>query len=319
MLKIIKQLKQQNLPAFNFTLAGMIALILSVIGLAWLGHGLIEQKQIAKQVGDLQITGRIIESIVVTNRLTCGEEAAFSEFEKSVNIFKQQWIEFKQQHNYSAKTIKELGTVWQRINRNAQNSLSMQKDMLAFKLVVDDMLLNLEPMHKMSDELVDFLLSNRADAQQIVKAKEVGVLLIRIERDIKSICVGDENTVISGDNFGDRSFEKVAIVLNGFLSGDLDEGIKKIEDVKAREVIENQMILYKKIDSHANTILKMSPMLFQVREAQSSIYRDSPELKSALTKLNNHNLNTGLMVLTLCGWLCVFACVYGYVRALKTK
>jgi len=168
MLNTIKQLKQQNLPAFNFALVGMIALFFAVTGLALLGYGLIEQKQIAKQVGDLQITGRSIESIVVTNRLTCGEEAAFTEFENSVNNFNQQWTDFKQQHNYSAKTIKEIDTVWQRINRNAQRVLSKKNDMMVLKLALDDMLLNLKPMHKMSEDLVNVLLSNQADAQQIV-------------------------------------------------------------------------------------------------------------------------------------------------------
>jgi len=92
---------------------------------------------------------------------------------------------------------------------------------------------------------------------------------------------------------------------------------QQIEDGKIREIIKNEMILYKKIDSHAKTILKMSPMLFQVREAEAAIYRNVPELKPALIKLNNHKLNRGLMLLTLCSWLCVFACAYGYVRALK--
>jgi twitching motility protein PilJ len=315
----IKQLKQQNEAAFNFALAGMVALILSVIGLALLVHGLTEQKQIAKQVGDLQITSRTIEAIVSSSKLDFGEVAAFLEFEKSVNSFNQQWTEFKQQHNYSDKTIKELETVWQRINRNAQKILLMKKDMMALKAVVDEAFVDLKTMYKMNDELVSILLSHNVNSRQVLMAKELTVLLFREERSIASIYNGDENAVISEDDFGYGNLHQIGMVLNGFLSGDLDEGIKKIEDVKAREVIENQMILYKKIDSHANTILKMSPILFQVREAQSAIFRDAPELKSSLTKLNNHQLNTGLMVLTLCGWLCVFACVYGYVRALKTK
>ena len=150
MLKIIQQLKQQNPSAFSIALAGMVALLFAVTGLALLGHGLIEQKQIAKQVGDLQITGRTIESIVVTNRLTCGEEAAFAEFEKSVNSFNQQWTDFKQQHNYSAKTIKEIDTVWQRINRNAQSILPMKKEMMALNVVVDEAFVDLKTMYKMN-------------------------------------------------------------------------------------------------------------------------------------------------------------------------
>ena len=127
MLNTIKQLKQQNLPAFNFALAGMVALILSVIGLTLLVHGLIEQRQIAKQVGDLQITSRSIEAIVSSNKLDFGEVAAFLGFEKSVNSFNQQWTDFKQQHNYSDKTTKQVDTVWQRINRNTQKILLMKK------------------------------------------------------------------------------------------------------------------------------------------------------------------------------------------------
>ena len=84
MLKIIQQLKQQNPSAFSIALAGMVALLFAVTGLALLGHGLIEQKQIAKQVGDLQISGRSIGAIV-SSKLVLGEEVAFNEFEKSVN------------------------------------------------------------------------------------------------------------------------------------------------------------------------------------------------------------------------------------------
>jgi hypothetical protein len=109
------------------------------------------------------------------------------------------------------------------------------------------------------------------------------------------------------------------VILNGFLSGDRAEGIKKIEDVNIREMIKNEMVLYEKLEIQSNAIFQMSPDLFLIREANSGIYRDVPELKSALIKLNNHKLNTSLMVLTLCSWLCVFACGYGYVRALKTR
>ena len=317
MLKIIQQLKQQNPSAFSIALAGMVALLFAVTGLALLGHGLIEQKQIAKQVGDLQISGRSIGAIV-SSKLVLGEEVAFNEFEKSVNSFNQQWADFKQEHDYSDKTIKELDTVWQRINRNSQNILSNKKEMMTYKDIIDEVLVKLKTMYKMNDELVNVLLSHNAESNQLVIAKNLTVLLIREERAIKSIYYGDENAVISEDAFGDRSLEEVAMVLNGFLSGDPDYGIKKIEDVKAREIIKNEMVFCEKMKSHANAILKMSPMLFQVREAEAAIYRNVPELKPALIKLNNHKLNTGLMVLTLCSWLCVFVCGYGYVRALKT-
>jgi Co/Zn/Cd efflux system component len=225
----IKQLKQQNEAAFNFALAGMVALILSVIGLALLVHGLTEQKQIAKQVGDLQITSRTIEAIVSSSKLDFGEVAAFLEFEKSVNSFNQQWTEFKQQHNYSDKTIKELETVWQRINRNAQKILLMKKDMMALKAVVDEAFVDLKTMYKMNDELVSILLSHNVNSRQVLMAKELTVLLFREERSIASIYNGDENAVISEDDFGYGNLHQIGMVLNGFLSGDLDEGIKKVE------------------------------------------------------------------------------------------
>ena len=150
MLKIIQQLKQQNPSAFSFALAGMVALLFAVTGLALLGHGLIEQKQIAKQVGDLQITGRTIEAIVSSSKLAYGEAAAFSEFEKSVNSFNLQWTDFKQQHDYSDKTIKGVDTVWQRINRDSQNILSNKKEMMTYKAIVDEVLVELKTMYKMN-------------------------------------------------------------------------------------------------------------------------------------------------------------------------
>ena len=318
MLKIIQQLKQQNPSTFSFALAGMIALFFAVTGLALLGNGLIEQKQIAKQVGDLQISGRSIESIVVTNRLTCGEEAAFAEFEKSVNSFNQQWTDFKQQHNYSAKTIKEIDTVWQRINSNAKIILAKKKDMMTLRELFQDISISFKPMRKVNDELVKVLLSNNTNNKQMLFVTNLNVLLLKVEKQINFPFNGDENAVCVCDHF-DREYEEVADILKGLWAGDPDEGIEKIDNVKAREIIEKQMTLYKKIHSHAHTILQMTPEIFQVREAQATISRDMQDLKAPLAKLNHHKLNTGLLGLTLCSWLCVFACGYGYLRALKTR
>lgn len=63
----------------------------------------------------------------------------------------------------------------------------------------------------------------------------------------------------------------------------------------------------------------MTPEIFQVREAEGAIYRKLPELKSTLVKLNNHQLNTGLIVFVACIWLAFFACAFGFLRALNTK
>ena len=167
MFNTIKQLKQQNEAAFNFALAGIITFCLAIIGLAYLFNDVMEQKQIAKQVGDLQMIENRIQTIISSKKLAYGEKVAFLEFENNVNAFNKQWFDFKRKYHYSTKTIKEVDEVWQRINSNAKNALSKQKDMRALKLVVDDMLLNLEPMNKMSQELVNFLQANQADGQQI--------------------------------------------------------------------------------------------------------------------------------------------------------
>ena len=190
--------------------------------------------------------------------------------------------------------------------------------MMALRIPFDYLLVNLKQMHKMNEELINVLLNHKVNSRQVLMAKELTVLLLRVEKRIKFPFNGDENTVCACDNFN-REVEEITEILNGFWSGDPDLGIKKIEDVKARKIIENQMILYEKIASDAKTILQASPDVFQFREYQSAIFRDSPELKSTLAKLNNHKLNTGLILLTLCSWLCVFACSYGYIRALKTK
>jgi hypothetical protein len=317
-LNIIKQLKQQSLLAFNFALVGMIALFFAVTGLSLLGYGLIEQKQIAKQVGDLQITGRTIEAIVSSSKLVLGEEAAFNEFEKSVNSFNQQWTDFKQNHHYSAKTIEEVDVVWQRANSKAQMILSMKKEVMALREAFQYINRSLKPMHKLNEELVSILLSHNENSRQVFRAKELTILLLRVEKQIHFPFIGDENAVCACDSF-DRESEEIADILNGFLVGNPNLGIEKIKYTKAREIIEKQITLYEKIHSHVNTIRQMTSEIFQVREAQAAIYRDSPELKSSLTKLNNHQLNKGLMVLVVCVWLAFFACMFGYIRALQTK
>lgn len=318
MLNAIKQLKQQNEVAFNFALAGVIALLLAMSGLLLLWHGLIEQRQIAKQVGDLQMRASRIETIVINKKLAVGEEKAFLEFEGHIKNFNQQWTQLKQQHNYSDKTIKEVDVVWQRINSNAQIILAKKKDMMTLRDVLLQVNLNFKAMYKMNDNLISVLLIANSDKNHLLLAKELTLLLLRVEKQIHFPFLGDDNAVCACDSF-DRESEEIAEILNGFWAGDSNLGIEKIDNTKVREIIEKQIILYKKIHSRANTILQMTPEIFQVREAQVAIYRDNLELKSALAKLNSYQLNKALIGFVVCVWLAFFACVFGFLRALNTK
>lgn len=237
MLNAIKQLKQQNEVAFNFALAGLIALLLAVSSLVLLWHGLIEQRQIAKQVGDLQMIESRIETIVMSKKLAVGEEKAFLEFEGQVNNFNQQWTEFKQQHDDSDKKIKAVDVVWQRINSNAQIILAKKKDMMTLRDVLLQVNRNFKAMYKMNDNLISVLLIANSDKNHLLLAKELTLLLLRVEKQIHFPFLGDDNAVCACDSF-DRESEEIAEILNGFWAGDSNLGIEKIDNTKVREIID---------------------------------------------------------------------------------
>lgn len=115
-----------------------------------------------------------------------------------------------------------------------------------------------------------------------------------------------------------RIFGEISSVLSLFLSE--GHNIKKIEDEKVQEIIKQEKIIFEKTSIlHEQLYFEGRYKLSQVKELQSAIYRDSPELKSTLAKLNNHQLNKGLIVFVACIWLAFFACVFGFLRALNTK
>lgn len=318
MFNTIKQLKQQNEAAFNFALAGIMALLLAIIGLAYLFNDVMEQKQIAKQVGDLQMIENRIQTIMSSKKFAYGEKVAFLEFENNVNAFNKQWFEFKGKYHYSTKVIKEVDEVWQSINDNAQIIVAKKKELMILREVLLNVNGFLKSMYQMNDDLINSMLTFNADRSYQLLAKELTVLLLRVEKQINFPFLGDENAVCACDTF-ERESENIVDILNGFLLGNPEMGIDKIKHIKVREIIEKQITLYEKIHSHVNTIRLMTPEIFQVRETQVAISRDSPQLKSALSKLNNHQLNKGLIVFVVCIWLVFFACMFGFLRALTSS
>ena len=113
---LIKNLKQQNQPAFNFALAGLLALLITVIASILLGYSLVQQKQLSKQVANLQKVGQRLGNFSANTRLIHGESAAFTEFEQLVKSFNQQWSNFKQQPDYPVEKIKYADEIWESIN-----------------------------------------------------------------------------------------------------------------------------------------------------------------------------------------------------------
>jgi twitching motility protein PilJ len=74
--------------------------------------------------------------------------------------------------------------------------------------------------------------------------------------------------------------------IKGLLNGDPDMGISCSKRYSSRTSLTAVSKLFESsVQQGANEILQSSPELFQVREASSAIFRDSPELLSTLTKL----------------------------------
>ena len=160
--------------------------------------------------------------------------------------------------------------------------------------------------------------NNNANNEQILLVFNMVALLHRVESNISSAYYGTENAIYMSDYFS-TEHEEVKEILNGLLLGDSNYGRNKIEDKNARGLIEQEMGLYQKVYISISTFYSLSPEVFVVREADAAIYRDSPELKSALSKLNYHQLNKGLIVFVICIWLVFFACMFGFLRALTSS
>jgi twitching motility protein PilJ len=230
---------------------------------------------------------RVLSQDIAKNstEASSGNQQAFDSLNKAINTFNERWNTLKEMHGEARAETKAVQVVWQRVSDNLQKVSAGEKTVGNLHDLVAGIADAVPELQAESDSIVEVMVANGAPSAQVVVAKNQSVLAERILRSVSSVLNGDENAVMAADDFG-RDSEAFGQTLEGLLNGDPDMGITAVKDAQARASLTAiQKLFESSVQQGANEILSSSPELFQVREASSAIFRDSPELLSTLTKL----------------------------------
>ncbi len=230
---------------------------------------------------------RVLSQDIAKNstEASSGNQQAFDSLNKAINTFNERWNTLKEMHGEARAETKAVQVVWQRVSDNLQKVSAGEKTVSNLHDLVAGIADAVPELQAENDSIVEVMVANGAPSAQVVVAKNQSVLAERILRSVSSVLNGDENAVMAADDFG-RDSEAFGQSLEGLLNGDPDMGITAVKDAQARASLAAiQKLFESSVQQGANEILQSSPELFQVREASSAIFRDSPELLSTLTKL----------------------------------
>lgn len=214
-----------------------------------------------------------------------GNQQAFESLKKATKDFDARWTSLKKLHDPNKPDSKKVEDVWSRMSKNTQAVLAGEKTVGNLHDLVAGISDAVPELQSENDVFVERLVALNASSSQVVLAKQQSVLAERILRSVSSVLNGDENAVMAADDFG-RDAAEFGEVLQGFLNGSPDLGILEVRDPDARQSLEAVAKLFDtSVQQGANEILETSPELFQVREASSAVFRDSPELLTALNAM----------------------------------
>ena len=247
-----------------------------------------------------------------------GNQQAFDALNKAIDAFNKRWVELKDMHGEDRAEAKAVQVVWQRVSDNLQKVSAGEKTVSNLHDLVAGIADAVPELQAENDSIVESMLNAGAPAAQVVIAKSQSVLAERILRSVSSVLNGDENAVMAADDFG-RDSEAFGQTLEGLLNGDPDMGITAVKDEQSRASLAAiQKLFESSVQQGANEISQSSPELFQVREASSAIFRDSPELLSTLTKLTAVvNEEANAIVASIIGVLSLvltLVSLFGFIR-----
>jgi twitching motility protein PilJ len=230
---------------------------------------------------------RVLSQDIAKNstEASSGNQQAFDALNKAIKTFNQRWNSLKEMHGEDraeTKAVQTYGSVYLIILQKVSAGEKTVGNLHDLVAGIADAVPELQAEN---DSIVEAMVASGAPSAQVVVAKNQSVLAERILRSVSSVLNGDENAVMAADDFG-RDSEAFGQTLEGLLNGDPDMGVTAVKDEQARASLTAiQKLFESSVQQGANEILQSSPELFQVREASSAIFRDSPELLSALTKL----------------------------------
>lgn len=270
----------------SILLAALLIVVLGLFAVVYQNFrlGAFDQ-ELLEHAGEMRVLSQEIAKN--SSEASGGQEQAFGLLQRSRAEFEVRW-NYVQQGNTITGTpalaqhapevdISNLSRVWSRVSQNSDLIVESQETILDLHETANTLSERIPELQVEYDEVVEILLETDAGAGQVAVAQRQAWLAERIVRSINRVLVGGEGAVMAADSF-ERDAALFQRVLDGMRNGNANLDIERVDDLEAREALDEIANLFQIVSGSVTQIMATSPELFQVREAASNIFTDSQVL-----------------------------------------
>jgi len=270
------------------------ALILSIIIMGVIFFLVGRQTNFDKEYIRLSGEQRVLSQRIAKYALEAavGKQEAFSKlkeyrdkFQVTVNTLKNGTQGLPPVDESLQPQMKKVEANWNSFRKNLDTIVKGQASILSVR---DNAQAINELMPKLladSDQIVSVLVESGSPSAQIYKASVQLMLNQRIANNVSKVLLGGDGTVTAADRLG-RDATIFKGVVQGMLSGDRDQGIKKVRDSDARATLQEVATNFDTVSNMVGAILDESPVLFEVQVAAGNVIELSDALIDSSTALS---------------------------------
>ncbi|WP_108124006.1 methyl-accepting chemotaxis protein [Saccharospirillum mangrovi] len=267
-------------------LGALLVVILALVVLVYQNFRLngIDQ-DLLDQVGELRVLSQEIAKNA--SEASAGQSDAFASLQRARDAFQARYdyvLDGNDQNGtpplaeHAANIdTEQLAHVWASVSRNAERIVESRDIILNLHAIAEVLAARVPEMQVEYDEVVEIMLRGDAEPAQVALATRQIWLAERIMRSINRVRVGGEGAVVAADNF-ERDAIQFQRVLNGMRQGSADDSIEQVQDLAARETLDEIDRLFERVSASVRAIIDTSPELLAVRESAGAIFAESQYL-----------------------------------------
>ncbi len=183
-----------------------------------------------------------------------------------------------------ADELNKLSQTWANIDRDAGRIIAGKDAVLELSDTAGAFSAQVPQLQAQMDEVVRAMSEAGAPSSQIYIAVRQILLADRMLRHVSNILVGGASAISAADRFS-RDASIFGQVLNGFMTGAPEQGIRRLDGV-ARTELAKVAELNKDVSALVEAIMQASTELFEVKEASDQIFLGSNDLLDGARNLN---------------------------------
>ncbi len=181
--------------------------------------------------------------------------------------------------------INAVGESWNAYRKLIDVVLKGSPQLEEISMSIDVVKQTLPNLASISNDVVDALVASQADQKLVLHAAKQLVLVQKIENDLARITGGDAEALSAADDFGrDASLYNQA--LESMLNGNPSASIPRISDPAARDHVRKAAIVFTTIEDNAESLLRISPLLFKIKQVGAKVSVADVALKKNIKQLS---------------------------------